>query len=65
MWISGKVRKNSAGRKPTDALLLFKMLGFQKLSDISNEASGYQVNDRFSFMQFLGLEDGVPDATTV
>jgi IS5 family transposase len=35
--------------------------------NISDEELEYQVNDRLSFMQFLGLglEDRVPDATTV
>jgi transposase, IS5 family len=34
---------------------------------ISDEELKYQVNDRLSFMQFLGLslEDPVPDATTL
>lgn len=67
MRIHEKPRKSNAGRKPTDALLLFKMLVLQKLYNISDEALEYQVNDRLSFMQFLGLglEDTVPDATTV
>lgn len=65
--IHEKPRKSNAGRKPTDVLLLFKMLVLQKLYNISDEALEYQVNDRLSFMQFLGLglEDTVPDATTV
>ncbi|MEM9807481.1 MAG: transposase [Cyanobacteria bacterium P01_D01_bin.56] len=65
--IREKPRKNKAGRKPTDELLLFKMLVVQKLYNISDEDLEYQVNDRLSFMQFLGLslEDVVPDATTV
>lgn len=67
MRIHEKARKSNAGLKPTDALLLFKMLVLQKLYNISDEALEYQVNDRLSFMQFLGLglEDTVADATTV
>jgi len=67
MQIHEKPRKSQAGRKPTDVLLLFKMLVLQKLYNISDEELEYQVNDRLSFMQFLGLglEDRVPDATTV
>lgn len=53
--IHEKPRKNKAGRKPLDALLLFKMLVLQKLYNISDEDLEYQVNDRLSFMQFLGL----------
>jgi IS5 family transposase len=65
--IREKPRKSKAGRKPLDEVLLFKMLVLQKLYNISDEDLEYQVNDRLSFMQFLnlGLEDRVPDATTV
>jgi len=65
--IRDKPRKSKAGRKPLDELLLFKMLVLQKLYNISDEDLEYQVNDRLSFMQFLGLglEERVPDATTV
>lgn len=62
-----KEHKSNAGRKPIDVILLFKMLILQQLYNISNEELEYQVNDRISFMQFLGIgiEDKVPDATTI
>ena len=62
-----KPRQSNAGRKAFDVLLMFKMLILQKLYNISDEQLEYQVNDRLSFMQFLGLTlaDVVPDATTV
>ena len=65
--IHEKPRKSKAGRKPIDVVLVFKMLVLQKLYNISDEQLEYQVNDRLSFMQFLqlGIEDRVPDATTV
>jgi len=65
--IHEKTRKSNAGRQLIDVVLLFKMLVLQKLYNISDEELEYQVNDRWSFMQFLnlGLEDAVPDATTV
>ena len=65
--IREKPRKSKAGRKPLDEVLLFKMLVLQKFYTISDEDLEYQVNDRLSFMQFLGLglEERVPDATTV
>ena len=65
--IREKPRKSNAGRKPVDEVLLFKMLVLQKLYNISDEDLEYQVNDRLSFMQFLGLglEERVADATTV
>ena len=65
--IHHKPRKSNAGRPATDVMLIFKMLILQQLYNISDEELEYQVNDRLSFMRFLGLgiEDPVPDATTV
>ena len=62
-----KARKNNAGRKPIDAIVMFKILVLQQLYKISDEELEYQVNDRLSFMRFLGLglAEPVPDATTV
>lgn len=62
-----KERKSNAGRKPLDVILMFKLLLLQKFYNISDEELEYQVNDRLSFMKFLGLgiEDTIPDATTV
>ena len=62
-----KPRKSNAGRKPIDVVLMFKLLLLQKLYNLSDEQLEYQVNDRLTFMQFLGLSlaDAVPDATTV
>ena len=62
-----KDRKSNAGRKPIDVILMFKLLILQQLYNISDEALEYQVKDRLSFMEFLnlGIEDPVPDATTV
>lgn len=65
--INVKPRKNNAGRKSFDVLLMFKMLVLQNLYNLSDEELEYQINDRLSFMKFLGLgiEDTVPDATTL
>ena len=65
--IHDKPRKSNAGRKPIDVIVMFKMLVLQQLYNISDEDLEYQVNDRLSFMGFLGLTlaDSVPDATTV
>ena len=62
-----KARKSNAGRKPIEVLILFKLLILQQLYNISDESLEYQVNDRLSFMRFLnlGIEDRVPDATTL
>jgi IS5 family transposase len=65
--IHDKPRKSKAGRKPIDVIVMFKLLVLQQLYNISDEELEYQVKDRLSFMRFtgLGLEDAVPDATTV
>jgi len=62
-----KPRKSKAGRKTHDVILMFKMLVLQQLYNISDDELEYQVNDRLSFMRFLGLgiDDGIPDATSV
>src|SRR3990170_3303656 len=60
-------RKSPAGRKPYDAILMFKILVLQTLHNLADEQLEYLIRDRLSFMRFLdlGLEDPVPDATTV
>jgi IS5 family transposase len=62
-----KPRKSNAGRKPYDAVRMFKVLVLQHLYNVSDESIEYQIRDRYSFTRFLGLlpEDPVPDATTV
>jgi len=62
-----KERKNNAGRKPIDVIVMFKLLLLQQLFNISDDEVEFQVNDRLSFMNFLrlGLEDRIPDAKTI
>jgi IS5 family transposase len=62
-----EARKSRAGRKPTDAVLMFKALVLSALYNLSDDQIEYQVRDRLSFMRFLGLGlgDRVPDAKTV
>src|SRR5947207_5848983 len=58
-----EVKKSSAGRKPVDAIVMFRMLVLQALHNLSDEQAEYQVRDRFSFTRFLrlGIEDSIPD----
>ena len=49
-------RRNSAGRKPWDEVVIFKALVLQALYNLSDDQAEYQLRDRFSFMRFLGLE---------
>ena len=60
-------RKSHAGRKRIDPLILFKMLVLQQLFNLSDEDLEFQVNDRRSFEEFVGLGvmNSIPDATTV
>lgn len=62
-----EARKSTAGRKPIDAIVMFRMLVVQSLYNLSDEQAEYQVRDRLSFTRFLGLalEDRIPDATTL
>ena len=54
-------RRNSAGRKPWDEVVIFKALVLQALYNLSDDQAEYQLRDRFS----LELEDAVPDAKTL
>jgi IS5 family transposase len=55
------------GRPPCDPVLMFKILVIQTLNNLSDERTEFLINDRLSFMRFLGLGlgDRVPDATTI
>src|SRR5450759_4518704 len=60
-------KKSNAGRKPIDAIVMFRMLILQSLYNLSDDQVEYQVRDRFSFTRFLklGIEDRIPDGTTL
>jgi transposase, IS5 family len=62
-----EMRKSSAGRKPLDAIVMFRMLVLQALNNLSDEQVEYQARDRLSFTRFLrlGIEDSIPDGTTL
>src|SRR2546430_15591959 len=62
---SDELKKSSAGRKPFDALLMFRMLVLQALNNLSDEQAGYQVRDRLSVSRLLGpaIEDSIPGFT--
>lgn len=55
------------GRPPIDPVLMFKVLVIQTINTLSDERSEYLINDRLSFMRFLGLglSDRAPDAKTI
>ena len=55
------------GRPPCDPVMMFKVLVIQAQNNLSDERTEFLINDRLSFMRFLGLAlgDRVPDATTI
>jgi IS5 family transposase len=59
--------RKAGGRPAYDAVLMFRILVLQALYNLSDEQTEYQILDRLSFMQFLGLamQDTVPDARTI
>lgn len=57
----------NSGRRPYDPLLMFKILVVQRLYNLSDGQTQYQILDRRSFSRFLGLteSDDVPDEKTI
>ncbi len=55
------------GRPPFDPVLMFKVLVLQALYNLSDDQAEFVINDRLSFLRFLGLGlgDKVPDAKTI
>ena len=50
-----KARKSRAGRKPWDAVVMFKTIVLCALYNLSDDQVEHQIRDRLSFMRFLGL----------
>ena len=59
--------KSTAGAKPYDYVLMFKIIILQRLYNLSDEQMEFQLNDRLSFKRFTGLEFShkVPDTNTI
>jgi transposase, IS5 family len=55
------------GRPPFDPVMMFKILVIQAIDNLYDERAEFLINDRMSFMRFLGLglSDRVPDARTI
>jgi IS5 family transposase len=58
---------SQGGRPPFDPVMMFKVLVIQAMDNLSDERAEFLINDRMSFMRFLGLglADRVPDARTI
>jgi len=67
--IETDIRKDMSkgGRPPYDVILMYKITMLQQWYGLADMGVEYQINDRLSFMRFLGLEvgDKVPDGNTI
>jgi IS5 family transposase len=59
--------KAPGGRPPFVRLMMFKIVILQRYYNLSDEQTEFQIKDRLSFQQFLGLQigDKVPDQKTI
>ena len=62
-----KQTRGYGGRPPYDYIMMFKVLILQRLYNVSDEQMEFQINDRLTFMRFLGLSlgDNIPDQNTI
>lgn len=60
-------KKNNAGAKPYDVVMMFKVMIIKHYYNLSDHQVQYQITDRQSFKDFLGLASGdkVPDEKTI
>lgn len=61
------VPEGPGGRPRFDLIMMFKILILQRLYNLSDEQTEYQLIDRLSFSRFIGIElkDKVPDQNTI
>lgn len=59
--------RSRGGRRPYDAVMMFRILVLQALYSLSDERAEFQLRDRLSFIRFasLGPHQAVPDAKTI
>ncbi|MDP2934275.1 MAG: IS5 family transposase [bacterium] len=58
-------RESTVGRPNYNKILLLKILFLQGWYGLSDEELEFQINDRFSFQQFLGFPNFIPDYSTI
>ena len=60
-------KKSNAGCKPYDVVMMFKIILLKRFYNLSDEQAEYQITDRLSFRDFLGLSSGdkVPDSRSI
>lgn len=57
-------KETSRGRPAYDVVLKLKCLFLQSWYNLSDEELEFQINDRFSFQEFLGFPKNIPDHST-
>ena len=62
-----KDRKDKRGRPHYNYVMMFKILILESIYHLSDDEMEYQILDRMSFKDFLGLssEDNIPDSKTI
>lgn len=62
-----KEAKAPGGRPRYDMLMMFKVLVLQRLYNLSDAQTEYQIRDRLSFMRFIGVDmhEAIPDEKTI
>ena len=62
-----KSSKEKGGRPPYDPIKMLKILILQRLYNLSDKQTEFQINDRASFQRFLGIGayDSLPDEKTI
>jgi len=58
-------RESLVGRPNYEKILMLKLMFLQGWYGLSDEELEFQVNDRFSFQQFLGFPNFIPDYSTI
>ena len=60
-------KKSKAGCRPFDVVMMFKIILIKRIYKLSDKQTEYQIYDRLSFKEFLGLSSGdrVPNANTI
>lgn len=58
---------SQGGRPHYDYVMMFKILVLQQYHSLSDERTEFEINDKLTFMRFLGLRlgDAVPDSNTI
>lgn len=67
VWRAGAEKKASSGPKPWSAAIMLRVLVLKRLYNLSDAQTEFQIRDRLSFQNFVGvgLGESVPDSRTI